>query len=198
MNSSNFDIIKFVNYLRNVCETDIIINKFIIDRSTELIFKSSLYVLEDTGLITKYYHKYKPEVNHENHLIEKSHSYLHIYGILQALFLQQDAMINICKILNIMCKKEIIDNYFPDIRDIRNSSVGHPANRFNNKAQAFIAQTSVGLNYFQYLQVKNGNPKTVKVNIYEIIKKQNKAVEKLSELIKLTLQKESILLNIET
>ena len=163
-----------------------------------MIFKSSLYVLEDTGLITKYYHKYKSEVNHESHLIETSHSYLHIYGILQALFIQQDAMINICKIFNIMCKKEVLENYFSDIRDIRTSSIGHPANRFNNKAQAFISQTSVSLNYFQYLQVKNGNSKTVKVNISEVLKKQNKAVEKLSELIKLTLQKESVLLNNET
>lgn len=201
LNSSNFDIINFVNYLRKICETDIIINKFMSIRSTELIFKSSLYVLEDTGLIIKYYFQYKPEVDHDNHLIETSHSYLHIYGILQALFLQQDAIMNICKIFKILKKDDIINDYFKEIKDIRNSSIGHPANRKDSnkrESRIFISQTSVSLNNFQYLQVTNGNSKTVKVNISELLKKQNEAVEKLSELIAFTLQKESTLLNNET
>ncbi len=187
MNSTNFDLIKFVNYLREICESEKIINKFIIDRSTELIFKSSLYVLEDTGLVIKFYDQYNPESSNVNHLIKTSHLYLHIYGILQAMYMQQDAIINICEIFNVMNKKEIIKNYFSDIRDIRNSSVGHPANRLyskNNRGQAFISQISVGSNYFQYLQVKNGNSKTVKVKISEILDKQNKAMEKISGEIK--------------
>jgi hypothetical protein len=49
---------------------------------------------------------------------------LRLYGLLQALFLQQDAVINLCESLKIQKK---IEDYpkLKEIREIRNDSAGH-------------------------------------------------------------------------
>lgn len=69
--------------------------------------------------------------------------YLFIYGILQTLFLQQDAVRNLCAALKI--------DYVPDavleqIREIRNDSVGHPTKRGKGQGSAFNFISRVSLN----------------------------------------------------
>ena len=53
-------------------------------------------------------------------------SYLHIYGALQALFVQQDAVENLHTSLNIQYSREVC---LQEIRDIRNYATGHPTNK---------------------------------------------------------------------
>lgn len=60
--------------------------------------------------------------------------YLLVYGALQALFIQQDAVRNLTEALNI--------SYTPDpllehIREIRNDSIGHPTKRGGGSGKAF-------------------------------------------------------------
>jgi hypothetical protein len=51
--------------------------------------------------------------------------YLRIYGVMQALFLQQDALVDLIKAIH--PAKEIFPNdVLKDIREVRNASTGHP------------------------------------------------------------------------
>jgi hypothetical protein len=73
--------------------------------------------------------------------------YLLIYGILQTLFLQQDAVRNLCAALKI--------GYVPDamleqIREIRNDSVGHPTKRGGGQGSAFNFISRVSLSKFSF------------------------------------------------
>lgn len=55
-------------------------------------------------------------------------SYLLIYGLLQALVLQQDAVLHTCEVLQVACD---LKNYpgLQQAREIRNNSTGHPTKR---------------------------------------------------------------------
>jgi hypothetical protein len=88
---------------------------------------SSLDVIEDTEeAVTAYMAKEFGE--------SKSAHYLAIYGLLQAIYVQQDAVINLCESLGI---QEKIDSYpkLKKIREIRNDIVGHPTKRDMRKGQ---------------------------------------------------------------
>ncbi len=81
-------------------------------------------------------------------------NYLTLYGLLQALFLQQDAAINLCESLKI---PQTIDNYprLKEIREIRNDSIGHPTKRNRRKDKStsyhFISRPSLCSNSFTLL-----------------------------------------------
>lgn len=66
--------------------------------------------------------------------------YIEIYGLLQALFLQQDAVRHIANIFSFEISK------LPElakVREIRNDAIGHPMNRSNHKSFHFISRSSV-------------------------------------------------------
>ena len=69
-------------------------------------------------------------------------TYLLVYGILQALFIQQDAVDNMCKALQI---DYVIDPSLKEVREIRNDSIGHPTKRGSGKGNAynFITRSSL-------------------------------------------------------
>jgi hypothetical protein len=100
---------------------------------------SSLDVIEDTeDAITAY---------KENDFGEgKPSHYLAVYGLLQAIYVQQDAVINLCEALGI---KDKINNYpkLIEIREIRNDTVGHPTKRDQKKGKPtsyhHISQTTL-------------------------------------------------------
>ena len=90
---------------------------------------SSLYVIEDTDLAIKAY---------EN-LIEVSEygiKYLRLYGLLQALFLQQNAVEHLCEALGINASYK---NYpkLKQIRKTRNVSAGHPTKKESKGKKSF-------------------------------------------------------------
>ena len=105
-------------------------------------------------------------------------SYLTLYGLLQGLFVQQDAF----KILFKLC----IDNKFDllsipefkEIREVRNNTVGHPTD--NKNEYYLIIQTS--LNKYGYTilgHLKDGTTKSQNVSIYELLQKQENGIIKL-------------------
>ena len=97
----------------------------------------------------------------------KGSAYLAVYGLLQALFLQQDAIFNLCESLGI---SDNISNYsgLQEIREIRNASIGHPTkrgrkrpfsyhaiSRFSLSSRGFQLQTSdeTGTSKFEWISI---------------------------------------------
>src|SRR6185437_4035424 len=108
---------------------------------------------------------------------DASKLYLTIYGLFQALILQQDASRHLCEALNIPFEV----NPLLDIRDIRNSAVGHPTKRDRGKpaTHSFISRSSMSKKGFQlHSYTRNGDGTKKYISLDELIGKQ---LECLSE-----------------
>lgn len=170
-------VFNIVSLVRKALENNLFIEKFLYKNNNKFKVKSSLYVLEDTQLILNLYKKGEIAIKSQspNLLEEKAKNYLLIYGILQALYIQQDTIISICTSLNIFSKKIILAN--PElsyIREIRNSSTGHPSNTRKDSSNNFISQTSVSQYSFDFIKVTQNKSEVIKVNIKDLIQKQEK------------------------
>lgn len=60
--------------------------------------------------------------------------YLMLYGVLQVLFVQQDAVTHLAEALDI---PYTVDPVITEIREVRNDSIGHPTKRGGGKGRAF-------------------------------------------------------------
>ncbi|KAF5433529.1 hypothetical protein C5S39_01515 [Candidatus Methanophagaceae archaeon] len=107
--------------------------------------------------------------------------YLSLYGVLQALFLQQDAVTNLCESLGL--KNNLIANpKLKEIRDIRNDSIGHPTKRGNYKSYHFISRITIEKFGFQLISDYENNKTTIRdISVIDLIKEQRKD---LSEILK--------------
>lgn len=104
---------------------------------------SALYVLEDTACAIEYYLKsdYPDDVGGK---------YLYTYGLVQALYVQEDAIDSLSYALfdkNIDFKNEYPKAYA--VRGMRNDVVGHPTHRGPNGC-VYLAQHSLSKNGFYY------------------------------------------------
>ena len=103
--------------------------------------------------------------------------YLYIYGLLQALNIQQDAANNLLNALfnkTINFKTEYPDLY--DIREHRNNAIGHPTNRSNNKSFHFIGRASIskkGFTLASYYPKTGEKSKFEEIDILRCINSQN-------------------------
>ncbi len=102
--------------------------------------------------------------------------YLAVYGLLQALFIQQDAVINLCESLSI---PEAIDTYprLKEIREIRTASIGHPTKKDRPKSQPtsyhFIARVTLSPEGYRLLSIdSNGKLEFKDVSIPDLIADQ--------------------------
>lgn len=88
---------------------------------------SCLDLIGDTELaIAAYDQAHEPK--------DEGGKYLLVYGILQTLFIEQDAVRNLCEALGI---SYTADPLLEQIREIRNDSIGHPTKRGGGKGKAF-------------------------------------------------------------
>lgn len=120
--------------------------KLLVDRSKWLKLTSSLDVLADTASAIEYY----LEANYPNELGNK---YLHTYGLLQCIMMQQDAAEGISISLldkNLKFEKDYPEAYL--VREMRNDVAGHPTNRDNGKAFIYLVQHSLSKECFTYLK----------------------------------------------
>lgn len=133
---------------------------------------SSLDVIEDTeDAITAYQEKDFGD--------DKPSHYLAVYGLLQAIYVQQDAVINLCESLGI---KDNIKNYpkLKEIREIRNDTVGHPTKRdFKSKnviSYHHITQITLDKSGFTLISYFSNNapPQFRDIKILELITEQAK------------------------
>jgi hypothetical protein len=77
-------------------------------------------------------------------------TYILVYGLLQALIIQQDAVRHLAESLDIPFVPNAL---LSDIREVRNSSVGHPTKRHGEPRSHFISRISMSKAGFQLLAV---------------------------------------------
>lgn len=138
---------------------------------------ASLYAIEDAQCAIEAYTSYEFPTDIKG-------KYLYIYGLLQALFLQQDAANGISTAL--LGKKIDFKQEYPslfEIREIRNDTVGHPTRRgqanCNNQAYIQIVQMSMsrqGFKYATYRAVNDYKFEEKYVNLTKCIKEQSESV----------------------
>ena len=113
--------------------------------------------------------------------------YLFLYGLLQAFFLQQDALNNLSEALldvPINWKSEYPDIYL--VRELRNESIGHPTKRGNDDSFHFIARYSVSNKHFRLMSYfsKTNKSEFNDVNINELrLKQENSVIQILDNVI---------------
>jgi hypothetical protein len=108
--------------------------------------------------------------------------YLQIYGALQLLQTQQDAVAHICKALGIKAQSS---PKIPHIREIRSSSVAHPAAQKEDKItkSSFIVRSSLNQHSFTLMTVySDGTPYSQQqVSIPDLVADQRKALYSVFE-----------------
>lgn len=161
MTSVDNELIRKTRYHINRIEKQI---ELMGSREKWLRVTAALNVLEDTDCAITYYREseYPNELNGQ---------YLFTYGLLQALFVQEDAVnsINIA-----LFDKEVdfkVD--YPDayaVREMRDDVVGHPTNR-RNKEFIYLAQHSLSKKGFEYFKAETGDNQSshIDVNIEKAI-----------------------------
>jgi len=107
--------------------------------------------------------------------------YLAVYGLLQALFAQQDAVINLCESLSI---PENISNYpqLKEVRKVRNDSIGHPTKRGTKKHPSYhyISRPTLTYDGFQHISFdSNGKLDFENVSIPDLIEDQRTCLSEI-------------------
>lgn len=127
---------------------------------------------------------------------DEGRNYLRIYGALQALFVQQDAVKNLHDALKIPYTE---DKALDKIRNIRNDAAGHPTKRGNKRAFNFINRSMLSSQGFQlitYYRTSSGNSKLDSkhedINVPDLIATQKSVFVDVLNNISKTLQKEEI------
>lgn len=109
--------------------------------------------------------------------------YLYIYGLMQALNIQQDASNNLLSALfnrTTDFKQEYPDLY--EIREHRNNSIGHPTKRGKDKSFHFIGRASISKNGFRlasYFPKTGEKSKFEDIDVLKCIKTQNELISKI-------------------
>ena len=104
---------------------------------------SSLDVIGDTELAFEAYDKAPPTD-------DAGAIYILVYGVLQALVLQQDAVRHLAEALGLVYEP---DPLLLEVREVRNASVGHPTKRFGQARSHFISRISMTKTGFQLMTV---------------------------------------------
>jgi len=135
---------------------------------------SSLDIIGDTGLAIEAYCRHEDPA-------DLGERYLLVYGILQVLFVQQDAVEDLAEALKLP--------YFPvpelrDIREIRNKTTGHPTKRGDPKkgtaTSHFLSQHSLSKSGYQLLTTyADGRSEFMDVNIFSLMRRQQGVVRKV-------------------
>ncbi|RIJ47345.1 hypothetical protein D1614_14585 [Maribellus luteus] len=119
--------------------------------------------------------------------------YLFLYGLLQALFLQQDAINHLSEALfnkPIDWRKDYPDIH--QVRELRNDSIGHPTKRGKDKSFHFIARYSISKGNFKLMSHYSDLNKHLfrDVQIQELREKQEKSVIEILDNVVELMEKE--------
>ena len=130
---------------------------------------------------------------------DRDRRYLHIYGALQALFVQQDAVENLQTSLEIQDSRETC---IQEIRDIRNYATGHPTNKTEKGVEGAFNFIHFGKNYpyqFHLMTVYPGKPndgglnsKHKEVNVEDLIATQKGIFVKVLDNVIETLKEDEV------
>lgn len=147
---------------------------------------SSLDVIGDSQLAIESYSQFYS-------LKDLGASYLLIYGIMQTLLLQQDAVILIAESLGFKVK---LPKKLSQIRVIRNSTAGHPAKQSEKgvETSSFITRYSLNPMGFQLMtSFSNGSDSVIKtISIPRLIETQSQFLCEMLEMILAELEREEM------
>ena len=156
---------------------------------------SSMDVIEDTELAIQAYAK--KEFGEDN---RKGNLYLAIYGLLQAIYVQQDAIMNLSESLGIPERTIFSYDRLVEIRNIRNDTIGHPTKRdYGNKnkdkrkrlSYHFMTWLSLSKNGFDLLSFSNEDSHESRhISTGELISDQRKYITEILEKMKNKLRDE--------
>lgn len=148
---------------------------------------SCMNVIEDTEEALEYF------LTEETDNSEIGKNYLRIYGALQALFVQQDAVINLHTALAIKCPK---DETIIEIRDIRNAATGHPTDiKIGGNQNAFgfmsrVTLSSYGFKLMKTYPEKSGVDESRNISVPHLIATQKIILMKILDDVIETLKEE--------
>ncbi len=149
-------------------------------------YRSAKWVLEDTSEAIEVYKNYTRKEKE----LDLGTKYLMIYGVFTALYLQQNALKDLCDALNhkqVDITKENNPKIY-EIREIRNDIAGHPTTgRGSSKYTTYLSRhscyyTNLSLRKIQYQETEND--KFIDVDIISSIDTQEKFIkEQLEEIL---------------
>jgi len=133
---------------------------------------ASMDVVEDSQLAIESYFNLK-EFN------ALKGGYLFLYGLLQAFYLQQDAINHLSQVL--FNKKINFKEEYPALystRELRNDAVGHPTDRNNETSFHYISMGSITKKGFTLASFfpKQSGPKYNKIDLYKLKEQQELCV----------------------
>lgn len=147
---------------------------------------SCLDTIEDTQLAIEAYKR-------NTKAADKGHLYLHLYGVLQAMEVQQDATFDFCEAVG---EPKSVKDYpgLLKIREVRHRSVGHPTKQTHGRkglspAHHFINRMSLNHKGFQLLSTDGTKDEFSDVSLAELLKAQAEEVRGILEAVFQTLQK---------
>jgi hypothetical protein len=140
---------------------------------------SSLDVIGDTEVAIEAYLKggEKPSKGRKktNHLTQTGNLYIILYGILQVLFVQQDAVKHLAEALGIDYAH---DPVLRDVRETRNDAIGHPTKRGKGEAFNFISRMTLSRAGCTLLTMRpDGKNAHREIDVPAMIRTQRGAVE---------------------
>lgn len=110
---------RLAHEFRDMVNTSHIHDRLAKDRKKFSRLCASMDLIEDTNMAIAAYLTGKKRT-------DKGHLYLMAYGLLQALFVQQDALRNAADVVGMPYK--LPDSVQRTVRDVRNQAIGHPTN----------------------------------------------------------------------
>jgi hypothetical protein len=139
---------------------------------------SSLDVIGDTELAMEAYLKGGGEIAKSrakaDHLIETGGLYVNLYGILQIVFVQQDAVKHLAEALKFDYAH---DPRLRVIREIRNDAIGHPTKRGKAEAFNFISRMTLSRAGCQMMTLRaDGTSEFKDIDVLGMITEQREAV----------------------
>lgn len=168
MEMVSFDLIKRI---RKHIQRQERMSQLIPNRKKWIGTTASIDVLEDSSWAIEYYVQ-------NDYPSEMTGKYLYTYGLLQALFVQQDAADNIYKVFfdeKVKWKDEYPEAYA--VREMRNDVTGHPLNR-DNHFFIYLVQMYMKKESISYLKddVDSKKHQSVNVNLMGSIEDSAKCI----------------------
>jgi len=147
------------------------------------IICSAMDAIEDSDLAINKYQKSEIDKSKGDWQHNYGTLYIYIYGVLQALYIQQDAVMLLLIQLNLKNIWDEFSNQLSEIRDVRNNAIGHPVFRKGIRTSNFISRSEMSLKSFTMLV--SSTKESWKVEHIEV----HKLIATQIQIIKLCLEK---------
>jgi len=172
-------LIEEANRVRERINVPVLHHDFFADQVHWPQFVAALDTIGDTALAVRSYRRLRPTR-------DPGLKYLRLYGLFQALFLQQDAVFFLCKVAG--GPVEVVQHADPGkwatglpalrtARGLRNDATGHPVLRTKGRTSHLISRPMLGSRGLLLIRfAADQKPVFVSVHIAEIIRRQCEAL----------------------